>query len=79
MPQLTKGGKWVFGWCIVGPARDIQIPLATYTEYGFQLGESVIITCGSRRSGGFGVGSQEKLANSPLQLKYPDIDIFVVA
>jgi hypothetical protein len=24
MPQLSKGGKWVFGWAIVGPDRGEQ-------------------------------------------------------
>lgn len=70
MPQLVKGGKWVFGWCIVGPAGEIQIPPAAYTEYGFVTGEVVIITRGSQRSGGFGIGRQEKLANSPLLSRF---------
>jgi hypothetical protein len=70
MPQLVKGGKWVFGWCVVGPAGQIQIPPEAYAEYGFQTGERVIITRGSERSGGFGMGRQEKLANSPLQPRF---------
>jgi len=67
MPQLAKGGKWVFGWCIVGLAGEIRIPPDAYTEYEFQPGESVIITRGSRRSGGIGVARQEKFAKSPLR------------
>jgi hypothetical protein len=70
MPQLVKGGKWVFGWCIVGPAGEIRIPPEAYTEYGFQPRESVIITRGSRRSGGFGIGKREKLAISPLKPRF---------
>jgi hypothetical protein len=69
MPQLVKGGKWVFGWCIVGQDVEIRIPPEAHTEYGFQAGETVIITPGSRCSGGFGIGKAEKLANSPLQLR----------
>jgi hypothetical protein len=35
MPQLSKGGKWVFGWAIVGPDRNVLIPTQAYQEYGF--------------------------------------------
>jgi hypothetical protein len=70
MPQFVKGGKWVFGWCVVGPNGEIRIPPAAYIEYGFQPGERVIITRGSRRSGGFGIGRAEKLASSPIQLRF---------
>jgi hypothetical protein len=70
MPQLAKGGKWVFGWCMVGPTCEIQIPPEAYVEYGFQQGETVIITRGSRRSGGVGIGRVEKLQNSILQSRF---------
>jgi hypothetical protein len=70
MPQLAKGGKWVFGWCVVGAACDIQIPPKAYAEYGFQPEESVIITRGSRRSGGFGIGRPQKLGTSPLLSRF---------
>jgi hypothetical protein len=53
MPQLTKGGKWVFGWCVVGLDGEIQIPPEAYIEYGFQPDETVVITLGSRHSGGY--------------------------
>jgi hypothetical protein len=66
MPQLAKGGKWVFGWVIVGPGNEEHIPQAAYHEYGFQAGELVVFTRGSRRSGGFGVGKHERLALSPI-------------
>ena len=70
MPQLVKGGKWVFGWVIVGAGGEVLIPLAAFAEYDFRPGETVLITCGSRRSGGFGIGRQEKLENSPLQSRF---------
>lgn len=68
MPQLMKGGKWVYGWCIVGQNNEIQIPPVAFTEYSFQAGQSLFITRGSRRSGGFGIGKQERVANSPIKL-----------
>lgn len=70
MPQIAKGGKWVFGWVIVGRNCDIRIPPEAYREYGFQPGETVIITRGSLRSGGIGLGRVEKLASTPLQSRF---------
>jgi hypothetical protein len=57
MPRLVKGGKWTFGWVVVGPQREIVIPLEAWDEYGFQAGDRAIFTPGSRRSGGFGVST----------------------
>jgi hypothetical protein len=69
MPQLAKGGKWVFGWCVVGPAGEIHIPPHAFTEYGFQAGETVITVRGSQRSGGFGIGRSDVLARSQISLR----------
>jgi hypothetical protein len=74
MPQLAKGGKWVFGWVIIGPHRDIRIPPAAYAEYGFRAGEPVVFLRGSRRSGGFSVGRCEKLEGCQSPLRYCFID-----
>ena len=64
MPQLSKGGKWVFGWAIVGPDKDILIPRAAFQEYGFHQDDPVVFTLGSQRSGGFGLGHRDKVASS---------------
>jgi hypothetical protein len=69
MPQLAKGGKWVFGWAIVGPRREIRIPPEAYAEYGFQAGEEVVFLAGSRTSGGFAIGRPETLARSGIPLE----------
>jgi hypothetical protein len=69
MPQLTKGGKWVFGWSVVRSDGDIQIPLEAYNEYGFQPGEIVIITRGSQRSGGFSIAKAEKISKSQVSFQ----------
>ncbi len=66
MPQLAKGGKWVFGWVMVGQEREIRIPPEAYAEYGFQPHDVVFFMKGSHRSGGFGLGKQEILAASPI-------------
>jgi hypothetical protein len=61
MPQLVKGGKWVFGWSVVGPNGEAPIPPAAFAEYGFQPGERVIFLRGSQRSGGVGVARRATL------------------
>ncbi len=61
MPQLAKGGKWVFGWVVVSPQGEITIPPEAYREYGFQAGEQVILMRGSRSSGGFSVGRVDRV------------------
>lgn len=62
MPQLVRGGKWAFGWVLVGPAREIVIPPEAWQEYSFQAGEEAIILAGSRTSGGFAISSARSLA-----------------
>jgi hypothetical protein len=61
MPQLTKRGKWVFGWVVVGRRRPSTLPLEACREYGFQAGDEVLFLRGSRRSGGFSIGRVEKI------------------
>lgn len=64
MPQLAKGGKWVFGWVVVGMEREILIPPMAYSEYAFQANEPVVFTLSSKRSGGFCLGKREKVSSS---------------
>lgn len=64
MPQLAKGGKWVFGWAIVNDEMTILIPPTAYAEYKFDANEPVVFLQGSRRSGGFGLGKKNKIAGS---------------
>ncbi len=58
MPQLEKGGKWVFGWVMVWEQGEILIPPEACVEYGFEPGEALVLTRGSQPSGGFGPGKQ---------------------
>jgi hypothetical protein len=62
MPRLVKGGKWAYGWAVVGPGGEITIPPEAWREFGFQDGDEAIFTPGSRRSGGFGVSTPELMA-----------------
>jgi hypothetical protein len=68
MPQLVKGGKWVFGWTVVNSAGEARIPPEAYAEYGFQSGEQIVFLHGSRQSGGCGVARREMLAGAQIPL-----------
>jgi bifunctional DNA-binding transcriptional regulator/antitoxin component of YhaV-PrlF toxin-antitoxin module len=57
MPRLVKGGKWVYGWVVVGPEGEIILPPEARREYGFQAEAEVLFLRGSRSSGGFGISS----------------------
>jgi hypothetical protein len=69
MPQLVKGGKWVFGWVVVGNQQEIIIPPDALAEYGFKSGEPVSFLHGSLRSGGFSIGRLEKLKKSKVPIQ----------
>jgi hypothetical protein len=71
MPRLAKGGKWVFGWVLVGAQGKLTIPPEACDEYGFQTGDEVIFLPGSRTSGGFGLSSPRLLAQmaAPVQTR----------
>jgi hypothetical protein len=62
MPQLVKGGKWVFGWVTVGLQGELMIPPEAWREYGFRTGDEVAFLPGSRSSGGFGLSTPRLLA-----------------
>ena len=71
MPQLVKGGKWVFGWVIVGGQGELTIPPEARDEYGFQPGGEAAFLPGSRSSGGFGLSTPRLLAQmaGPLRVR----------
>jgi hypothetical protein len=69
MPQLVKGGKWVFGWVIVGPSGELPVPPQAWDEYGLQAGEEATFLLGSRTSGGFGLGTPRLLAEATVRLQ----------
>jgi hypothetical protein len=67
MPRLAKGGKWVYGWVVVGARRKMPIPPEARQEYGFQAGNQVLFLPGSRGSGGFGISTPERIADAGRQ------------
>jgi bifunctional DNA-binding transcriptional regulator/antitoxin component of YhaV-PrlF toxin-antitoxin module len=66
MPQLTRGGKYVFGWSKVGNTGRIVIPREAMEDYKLHDWDRVILMSGSRRSGGFGMTRPSLLRRSPL-------------
>lgn len=66
MPQLVKGGKYVFGWSVVSPEGCIVIPPETFEEYGFSEQTRAIVFSGSKTSGGFVLVLPDVLQSSQL-------------
>jgi hypothetical protein len=66
MPQLEKGGKFVFGWACVSTEGRIKIPPEAVREYNLEAGQDVLLINGSRTSGGFGLSRIEILGESTL-------------
>jgi bifunctional DNA-binding transcriptional regulator/antitoxin component of YhaV-PrlF toxin-antitoxin module len=52
MPQLERGGKYVFGWSQVSENGVIVIPGEAVGEYGLNPGTEVVLISGSKSSGG---------------------------
>lgn len=66
MPQLNKGGKYVFGWSVIGRDGTIRFPPETLAEYGPLDNQNVIIFTGSRSTSGFCVTNKRMLSTSIL-------------
>ncbi|TXT67364.1 MAG: hypothetical protein BAJALOKI1v1_110019 [Promethearchaeota archaeon] len=68
MPQLVKGGKYVFGWIKIRAGGELKIPEEALNEYDLKGELKVFILPGSKKSGGFGITSYKKLTDSKLNL-----------
>jgi len=66
MPQLVKGGKYVFGWTRINKDFKIRIPDETYDEYHFGETDKLIILSGSKSSGGFSIITPNSIIKSKL-------------
>ena len=67
MPQLNKGGKFVFGLSVISPDLTIHIPPQALSEYDAAQDGKVIIFTGSKITGGFCVTTYPLLSNSKLR------------
>lgn len=66
MPQVTKGGKYIFGWSKIGKDLTIQLPEMAINEYNITSENKVYLMSGSKKTGGFCVTKKELLYNSKI-------------
>ncbi len=81
MPQIAKGGKYVYGWSKAGDRGRIVVPDEAIEEYNLRADENAILMSGSKRSGGFSLTTVEILKSSSLAVildKSPQLAEFQV-
>jgi hypothetical protein len=66
MPQLAKGGKYVYGWILINEDFSINLPDQIITEYNIQDRNTLYLMTGSKSTGGFCVLTKELLENSKI-------------
>ena len=79
MPQISKGGKFVFGWSRINEGGKIRIPERAAQEYDIPEEGRVILISGSKRSGAFSVSTKTLLSASLLSGLFdfcPDLNDF---
>lgn len=67
MPQMTKGGKYIFGWSKIGENGEIVFPTMAVKEYKLKEETYIYIVSGSKQTGGFCVMTESLLSNSKLK------------
>ena len=66
MPQMNKGGKFIFGKSVIREDGTIQLPPQAVEEYHITLDKKVYLFTGSRITGGFCVTRRGLLEPSQL-------------
>ncbi len=67
MPQMTKGGKYIFGWSEIGENGELIFPIMAVEEYKLKKEDYIYIISGSKQTGGFCVLTEPLLSNSKLK------------
>lgn len=67
MPQMNKGGKFIFGKSLIRNDLIIQLPPQAVTEYHAEAEKKVYLFTGSKVTGGFCVTRKELLETSKLK------------
>lgn len=67
MPQMTKGGKYIFGWSNIGQNGELTFPTMAVKEYNLQEEAFIYIVSGSKQTGGFSVMTAPLLSHSKLK------------
>lgn len=68
MPQLIKGGKYVYGWTRVGYNGRITIAPEALEDYNLHNSDKLILLPGSKASGGFGLCPWKSLRGSKMEI-----------
>jgi hypothetical protein len=66
LPQLVRGGKYVFGWSRIREDGSIAVPPEAIAEYGLRTDMNVILISCSRTSGGFIIAQETLIKQSRL-------------
>ena len=66
MPQMSKGGKYIFGWSEIREDGALIFPLPAVEEYKLHQEQYIFIVSGSKQTGGFCVMSEPLLSRSIL-------------
>lgn len=64
MPQVTKGGKYIFGWSAIGGDLGVTLPPQAVGEYDMAREGRVYLLTGSPQTGGFVVTRRGLLLRS---------------
>ena len=66
MPQMNKGGKFIFGESVIRPDGRVQLPPQAVDEYRIASEGKAYLFTGSKITGGFCVTRQRLLLPSKL-------------
>lgn len=66
MPQMNKGGKFIFGISIMKEDFSVQLPTQAIEEYDITSENKVILITGSKKTGGFVVTRKGLLYDSKI-------------
>lgn len=64
MPQLVKGGKYVYAWTTVHSNGKIMVPKEALNEYNLEKCKTVFLMPASKTSGGFTLTTMDLLKDS---------------
>jgi len=64
MPQIRKGGKYVFGWSLIKNDFSVQFPTEAINEYDICSEGKIFLITGSKTTGGFAVSKKALMENS---------------
>ena len=53
MPQMSKGGKYIFGWALIRENGQVIFPVPAVEEYKLHQEQYIYIVSGSKQTGGF--------------------------